>query len=67
QSGGNPLTFDNIAIPPGYDSIRVSFRLSAGSYQLPGMAISLSHETKCTVFKRFGADGRYSLPGEADP
>lgn len=28
QSSGNPLTFDNILIPAGYDSIRVSFRLS---------------------------------------
>lgn len=28
QSSGAPLTFDNISIPSGYDSIRMSFRLS---------------------------------------
>lgn len=28
-SGGNPITFDNTAIAPGYDSIRVNFRLAA--------------------------------------
>lgn len=28
-SGGNPITFDNTAIPSGYDSVRVNFRLSA--------------------------------------
>lgn len=28
-SGGNPLTFNNISITPGYDSIRFSFRLAA--------------------------------------
>ncbi len=28
QSSGAPLTFDNISIPAGYDSIRMSFRLS---------------------------------------
>jgi len=28
QSAGAPLTFDNVNIPAGYDSIRVSFRLS---------------------------------------
>src|SRR5690606_22856225 len=28
-SGGNPITFDNTAIPSGYDTIRVNFRLSA--------------------------------------
>ncbi|MCR9172371.1 MAG: hypothetical protein NXI10_07775 [bacterium] len=27
-SGGNPLTFDNVTIPGGYDTIRASFRLS---------------------------------------
>ena len=29
MSAGNPVTFDNISIPAGYDSVRVSFRLSA--------------------------------------
>ncbi len=28
QSGGNPIVFDNIAIPTGYDSIRMNFRLA---------------------------------------
>lgn len=28
QSSGAPLTFDNISVPTGYDSIRMSFRLS---------------------------------------
>ncbi len=28
QSSGNPLTFDNVSIPAGYDTIRASFRLT---------------------------------------
>lgn len=28
-SGGNPIVFNNMAIPAGYDSIRASFRLAA--------------------------------------
>lgn len=64
-SGGNPLTFDNISIPAGYDSLRLTFKIAAmnhtgttgGPDHLDYVLVELSTDGGNTYYARLRVRG----------